>query len=177
MPIIPFADVLPRVAPDCFVAPNAFVIGDVEIGAGSSVWFGTVIRGDVFHIRIGARVNIQDNSVVHVSDGRHATVIGDGVTIGHRAIIHGCTIGPGALIGMGAIVMDRAVIGARSIVAAGALVAEGMVVPEGTIVVGAPARPRRKLTEADLRHLESSAEGYAQLGATYAARLGFGHGA
>lgn len=175
MPVYPFQTTRPKIAPSCWIAPNATVIGDVELGEGSSVWFGTVVRGDVFHIRIGARTNLQDNTVVHVTTGKHATIIGDGVTVGHRAILHGCTVEDGCLIGMGAVVMDRAVIGARSLVGAGALVAEGTVIPPETLVLGMPAKPKRKLTPEELAHLEKAASGYVQLAATYGAALGYGH--
>src|SRR5689334_2007674 len=119
MSVHPYRGRWPLLASNVFVAPNASVIGDVEMGEGSSVWFGAVVRGDVFHIRVGKRTNVQDNTVIHVTTGKHATVIGDDVTIGHRVILHGCTVEDGCLIGMGSIVMDRAVIGARSLIGAG----------------------------------------------------------
>jgi gamma-carbonic anhydrase len=171
--IIPYDGKHPKLAERCFVAPNATVIGDVELGEESSIWFGTVVRGDVFHIRIGARTNIQDNSVIHVTTGKHATIVGDGVTVGHRVILHGCTIQDGALIGMGAIVMDRAVVGAGTLVAAGALVTEGTQLPPGVLAVGAPARPKRALTSEEQEHLRHAAKGYAELAATYAASIGW----
>ncbi len=135
---------------DVFIADTARVIGRTEIGAGSSVWYGSVIRGDVFWIRLGARVNVQDGSIVHVTSGRYATEIDDDVTIGHRAVIHGCRIGARALIGMGAIVMDGAVIGEESIVGAGALVPPGKVFPPRVLVVGSPAKVVRDLTDDEL---------------------------
>ncbi|MCA9548679.1 MAG: gamma carbonic anhydrase family protein [Myxococcales bacterium] len=173
MPVLPYLEHQPQLAPDCFVAPNAYVIGDVHIGAQSSVWFGAVVRGDVFHIRIGARTNIQDNSVVHVTTDRHATIIGDDVTVGHRVILHGCTVEDGCLIGMGAIVMDRARVGAGSLVGAGALVTEGMEIPPGVLVVGSPARVKRPLTEAERAHMSWSAPHYCDVAADYAAALGW----
>lgn len=173
MPVIPYRDLVPQLAEDCLVAPGAHVIGDVHIGAKSSIWFGAVVRGDVFHIRIGAGSNIQDNSVVHVTTGKHATVVGDGVTVGHRVILHGCTVEDGALVGMGAVVMDRAVIGAGALVGAGAVVTEGTKIPPGTLALGAPARVKRELTEEERRYMAWSAPHYSDLAAQYAAQLGF----
>lgn len=175
MSIIPLQSVVPKIAPDGFVAPNATVIGDVHIGSGSSIWFGAVIRGDVFHIRIGKGSNIQDNSVIHVATGRFPTVVGDGVTVGHRVILHGCTVEDGALVGMGSIVMDRAVVGRGTLVAAGALVPEGKVLPPGMLVMGSPARPIRPLTPEERAQLADAAKGYAELARTYAEQLGWGH--
>ncbi len=167
MPILPFEDKRPILGRRCFVAPTGMVIGDVEIGDESSVWFGAVLRGDVYPIRIGARVNIQDNSVVHVTTGRHATTIADDVTVGHRVILHGCDVGEGALVGMGAIVMDGAVIGPRSVVAAGSVVTEGTVVPEGVVVAGVPARPRRSLSLDEQQRMGALAERYVRLANRY----------
>lgn len=174
MPVYPYGDVWPRIAEDVFIAPHATVAGDVELGPGCSVWFGTVIRGDVFPIRIGARTNVQDNSVIHVTTDRHATIIGEDVTIGHRAILHGCTVESRCLIGMGAIVMDRALIGEGSIVAAGALVTEGTIVPPGSLVLGSPARVKRPLSEEERNQLLYSASHYVEVARNYAVRLGWG---
>ena len=176
MPVYPYGDVWPRIAEDVFIAPHATVAGDVELGPGSSVWFGTVIRGDVFPIRIGARSNVQDNSVIHVTTDKNATVIGEDVTIGHRAILHGCTVEDRCLIGMGAIVMDRAVIGTGSMVGAGALVTEGTIVPPGSLVLGSPARVKRPLTEEETSHMRMSASHYVDVARIYATRLGWGQG-
>jgi carbonic anhydrase/acetyltransferase-like protein (isoleucine patch superfamily) len=175
MPVLEYRRTLPKLARDVYIAHGAMVIGDVEIGEGSSIWFNTVVRGDVFPIRIGARTNIQDNSVIHVTGGKHATIIGSDVTAGHRVIIHGCTIEDGALIGMGAIVMDRAVVGRGALVAAGALVSEGTVIPPGALAVGSPARVKRPLNPEEAEYLRYAAEHYSELGAEYAARYGFGH--
>jgi carbonic anhydrase/acetyltransferase-like protein (isoleucine patch superfamily) len=123
------------------------VIGDVEIGADSSLWYGVVARGDVHSIRIGARTNIQDNSVLHVTQGRHACILGDEITVGHRAVVHGCTIGDGALVGIGAIVLDGARVGEGALVGAGALVSPGSQIPDRTLVVGIPARVVRSLSD------------------------------
>lgn len=130
----------PHVAPDVFVAPGATLIGDVTIGAGSSVWFGCVLRADVGSIVIGQRTNIQDLSCLHMTDGLSNTVVGDDVTVGHRAVLHGCTVEDGALIGMGAILLDGVVVGRDAVIAAGALVPPRMVIPAGAMVKGSPAK-------------------------------------
>ena len=168
MPIIsPYGGRAPRLHASVFVAENAVVVGDVEIGEGSSIWFGTVVRGDVNHVRIGARTNLQDLTVVHVTSGTHPTVIGDDVTVGHHAVLHGCTIRDRCLVGIGAIVMDGAVVGPDAMVGAGALVAPGTVVPPGTLVLGSPAKPRRELTPEERAFLRTSAERYAGYAARY----------
>jgi carbonic anhydrase/acetyltransferase-like protein (isoleucine patch superfamily) len=168
MPIIaPYAGRAPRLHASVFVAENAVVVGDVEVGEGSSIWFGTVVRGDVNHVRIGARTNLQDLTVVHVTSATHPTVIGDDVTVGHRAVLHGCTIRDRCLVGIGAIVMDGAVVGHDAMVGAGALVAPGTVVPPGTLVLGSPAKPRRELTPEERAFLRTSAERYAGYAARY----------
>ena len=138
----------PSVEADVFVAQGAIVVGDVTLGAQSSVWYGAVLRGDINRIFVGARSNIQDGAVVHVSDD-HAAVIGDDVTVGHRAIVHACRVENEVLVGMGAILLDGCHIGPRSIIAAGAVVPKGLVVPEGSLVVGTPGRIVRSLTEAE----------------------------
>ncbi len=138
--ILPVEGVLPRFGKDCFVAPNATVVGDVVMGDNCSVWFNTVIRGDVNSIRIGNKVNIQDGVVIHCTYQKTKTVIGNNVSIGHNAIVHGCTIQDKVLIGMGAIIMDNAEIGTNSIIAAGAVVLEGSKIESGTIYGGIPAR-------------------------------------
>jgi carbonic anhydrase/acetyltransferase-like protein (isoleucine patch superfamily) len=136
--------IMPRVAADVFVAPGAAVIGDVEIGSGASIWFNAVLRGDVAAIRIGERSNVQDGAVLHVDPGTPC-IVGDDVTIGHGAIVHGTTIGDSVTIGMGAIVLSRSRIGAGAVVAAGAVVPEDAVVPAGALVMGVPARERGEL--------------------------------
>ncbi len=145
-PIYPLAGVVPRVAAGVFVAPTAAVIGDVELAEGSSVWFGTVIRGDVGPIRVGARTNIQDLACIHATGGVSETTIGEDVTVGHGAIIHGCTIEHDCLIGMGSVILDNAVIGAGSVIAAGAVVPPRMIVPPGSFVAGLPAKVLRPVT-------------------------------
>ncbi|BCR05019.1 gamma carbonic anhydrase family protein [Desulfuromonas versatilis] len=150
----------PEVAESSFVEQSAMVIGDVVIGADSSIWFNVVIRGDVNSIRIGSRTNIQDGSVVHVTRDTHPTVIGDEVTIGHNVTLHGCTVNDRCLIGMAACVLDGAVIGEDSMVAAGALVPPGRSFPPGSLIMGAPAAVKRPLTDSEIRHLKRSAANY-----------------
>ncbi|HWK45673.1 MAG TPA: gamma carbonic anhydrase family protein [Stellaceae bacterium] len=165
--ILPFRGRLPEIAADAWVAPNATVIGDVVIGAGSSIWFGVVLRGDGEPIHVGARTNIQDGTVVHVSGGRFPTWIGDDVSIGHMALIHGCTLEDGAFVGMTACVMDGVVVEGGALVAAGALVTPGKRVPAGELWAGRPARFLRKLTPEDRTMAERTASGYRALGAEY----------
>ncbi len=165
--ILPFGGTSPRIAPTTWVAPGAIVVGDVEIGEGSSVWFQTVVRGDVNRIRIGARTNLQDLSMVHVTGGSHPTVIGDDVTVGHRVVLHGCTVRDRCLVGIGAIVLDGAVVEEEAMVGAGALVPPGMVVPSGKLVLGAPARVKRDLTAEERASFLSSAARYAGYAARY----------
>ncbi|MGM0574986.1 MAG: gamma carbonic anhydrase family protein [Myxococcota bacterium] len=163
-------DVTPTLGRDVFVADTARIIGDTRVGDGSSIWFGTVLRGDVHHIRVGRRVNIQDLCMVHVTTATHPTLIEDDVTVGHRVVLHGCTVKRGALVGMGAVVMDEAVIGEEAMVGAGALVTPGTVIEPRTLAVGAPARARRGLTDEELRSLRESAAHYEALAASYLAR-------
>jgi carbonic anhydrase/acetyltransferase-like protein (isoleucine patch superfamily) len=165
--ILPYDGKAPRLAASAFLAAGSVVVGDVEIGDGSSLWFGTIVRGDVNHVRIGARTNVQDLSVVHVTSRTHPTVIGDDVTVGHRAVLHGCTIRDRCLVGIGAIVLDGAVVGPDAMVGAGALVPPGMVVPPGTLVLGAPAKVKRPLTADEIAFLRTSAANYAGYAARY----------
>jgi gamma-carbonic anhydrase len=150
----------PRFGQRVFVAENAAIIGDVELGNDCSVWYGTTIRGDVNFIRIGSRTNIQDNCTIHVSHERWSTVIAEEVTVGHGAIVHGCTVKRGALIGMGSRVLDGAVVGECALVGAGALVPEGMIVPPRVLVVGVPAKVKRPLTDEELDRLDQSWKHY-----------------
>lgn len=136
----------PRVHESVFAADGVRVIGDVEIGENSSLWFNAVVRGDVHWVKIGKRSNVQDNATIHVTHDTCPTTVGDDVTVGHGAIIHGCTVGNRVLVGMGALIMDRAVIGDECIVAARALVTEGFSAPPGSLVVGAPAVVKRALS-------------------------------
>lgn len=150
-----------------YVAPNATIIGDVELGDDASVWFSTVIRGDVFPIRIGARTNIQDGSVVHVTGGKASTSVGDDVTVGHMVLLHGCTIGHRCLIGMGSIVLDQAEVGDDCVVAAGSLVAPGARIPPGSLVMGRPAKVVRPVTEADRNWISESVRLYVDYAKTF----------
>jgi len=145
--ILPYRGVLPRLAEDVFVAPTATVIGDVEIGSGTNLWFGVIIRGDVHEVRIGARTNLQDGTIVHVDAHTFGTYIGSDVTIGHAAIVHACTLEDFCFIGMQATVMDGAHVESNAMVAAGALVPPGRRVTGGQVWAGVPARPIRDLNE------------------------------
>ncbi len=155
-----FNGIVPTIDRTTFLAPSADVIGDVVLGARSSVWFNATIRGDVNWIRIGEETNVQDNAVVHVTGGSGPTTIGDRVTIGHSAIVHGCTVEDRVLIGMGAIILDQAVIGTGSIVGAGALVTGRTVVPAGSLVLGSPARVVRPLTDEERASIDVFADKY-----------------
>ena len=162
MAIYELGGVRPTIAPDVFVAPSASVIGDVVIGESSSIWFGVVLRGDVFPIRIGARTNIQDNSVVHVTGGKTMTTIGDDVTVGHSAIVHGCNVGNRCLVGMGSIVLDGAIIEDECFIAAGALVPPGMRVPTRSMVMGRPGKVIRALRPDELEAIDLAARDYVR---------------
>lgn len=156
MIVRPYEDKEPRFGARVFVAENAAIIGDVELGDDASIWYGTTVRGDVNYIRIGPRSNVQDNCTIHVNHIDGPTVIAEEVTIGHGAIVHGCVVGRGALIGMGARVLDRAVVGENALVAAGAVVSEGMIVPPRVLVAGVPAKIKRPLTDDEVARLEES---------------------
>ncbi|MGH2616633.1 MAG: gamma carbonic anhydrase family protein [Thermomicrobiales bacterium] len=168
--ILPFDGVYPRIAERVYLAPGSMVIGDVEIGEESSVWYNAVIRGDVAPIRIGARSNVQDNAVLHLDTGTPC-IVGDEVTIGHSAVVHGTTVGDGVTIGMGAVVLSRSTIGVEAIVAAGALVPEDAIVASGALVMGVPAREKRLLSaeeraasrENALRYVRNAAKHHAAL--------------
>ena len=162
--MLAFGAHLPQFLPESvFIAAGARVIGQVSLGPGSSIWFNTVLRGDVHSITIGRQTNIQDNTVVHVTTGGHPTVIGDQVTIGHAAILHACTIGSRSLVGMGAIVLDGAIIPEDSMVGAGSLVTPGQTFPPGSLILGSPARLKRALTPQEILDLVLSARHYEQL--------------
>src|ERR671938_1494714 len=152
--IRPFRGKRPQIHPTAFIEESAQVIGDVVIGAHSSVWFGAVVRGDVFHITIGERTNVQDGTVIHVTNGTHATVLEDEVTVGHNVTLHGCHVERGSLVGIGSIVMDGVRVGAPSLVAAGSLLSPGTVIPPRSLVMGAPARVKRPLTEQEVAGLD-----------------------
>ncbi len=165
--IITYQGITPRIDSSVFIAEGAKIIGDVEIGRDSSVWFNTVIRGDVHYIRIGERTNVQDNCVLHVSHRTHPLIIGSDVTIGHGTVLHGAKIGNSCLIGLGAKVLDGADVGDFAFIAAGSLVLEGFHVPTGTLVAGVPARVKRYLTEAERMKLVQSARNYIDYVKTY----------
>lgn len=169
--IMPWQGVHPRIDPDAWVAPNATVIGDVTIGAGSSLWFQTVVRGDVARIVIGTGTNLQDGTVVHVSS-RFPTTIGDDVLIGHMAMIHGCTIGSGAFIGMKACVMDGCVIESGGMLAAGALLTPGKRIATGELWAGSPAKRMREVSEAERADMRAAPQRYARRAAEYKVVLG-----
>ena len=163
----PYRGVSPRVHPTAFIDHSAQVIGDVEIGEESGVWMNAVIRGDVHWIRIGRRSNVQDGTVVHAMTGTHPTSIGDNVTLGHGAIVHGCMIENLCLIGMGAILLNGAHVGSGSIVAAGTLVTEGMKVPPKSLVMGSPGKVKRLLTQAEVAEIQLYADRYVQYRVDY----------
>lgn len=139
----------PQIPEDCYISENATIIGDVTFGDSCSIWFNAVVRGDVNFIKVGNKVNIQDGAVIHCTYKKHPTIIGNNVSIGHNAIVHGCTIQDNVLIGMGAIVMDNCVIESNSIIAAGAVVTQNTVVPAGTIFAGAPAKKVKDIDQSD----------------------------
>ena len=165
--IRPFGGKTPKLHESVFAVESAVVIGDVEIGEASSLWFGAIVRGDVHRIRIGARTNVQDHAVLHVTGGTHPTSVGDDVTIGHRATLHGCTVQDRCLVGIGAIVLDGAVVGEEAMVGAGALVPPGMVIPPRTLALGAPAKVKRALTPDEIAHFTASSARYARLAEAY----------
>ncbi len=160
----------PRLAPDVYVAPGATVLGDVQLGAQSSVWFGAVLRGDVERLTIGRGTNIQDNSVLH-SDPGAPLVLGDYVTVGHLVMLHGCHVGDRSLIGIGAVVLNHARIGANSLVGANALVTEGKEFPDGVLILGSPAKVVRELTAEEIARLPETAHRYIRRAERYRARL------
>ncbi len=174
--ILPFKGIEPKIDESCFIAPSADIVGDVEIGEKSSVWFQTVIRGDVNQIRIGSRTNIQDGSVLHVTRNKPPMkgaplTIGDDNTIGHRVTLHGCTIKNRILIGMGATILDGAVINDDSIVAAGALVTKDKVFPPKSLIQGSPAKAVRELTAEEIAFMPISAQNYVNDSALYHAEF------
>lgn len=162
-----FQGIKPTVPDSCFIEDTAIVIGDVVMGEDCSVWFNAVIRGDVNHIRIGNRTNVQDLCMLHVTHDTHPLIIGNEVTIGHSVVLHGCTIKDRVLVGMGAIVMDGAVIGEDSVVGAGALVVEGTVVPPKSVILGSPGRVRRGVSDAELAWIKESAANYVKYARQY----------
>lgn len=169
--ILPYGKTTPKVAEGVFIAPTATLIGDVEIGSETSIWFQCVLRGDVDYIRVGKRTNIQDGTVVHVASQIQGCVIGDDVTIGHLALIHACTLQDGCFIGMKSTVMDLAVVESGAMLAAGSLVPPGKIVKSGQLWAGTPARMVRRLSDRDLATMRQAAPHYVKLAETYRRQL------
>ena len=167
MPIYEHEGRRPKLGKNVFIAPNAVVIGDVEIGDDSSIWFGVTIRGDVYPIRIGARTNIQDGSVIHVTGEKAATSVGDDVTVGHMVLLHGCTVESRVLVGMGSVVLDGAIVGEDSIVGAGSLVVPRTIIEPRSLAMGRPARKIRALADADLAWSAEASRLYVQYARTF----------
>ena len=167
MPVIPFKEKTPVVSASSFVAPDAWIIGDTTIGDNVSIFFNAVLRGDIQSIKVGRGTNLQEHTLVHTSHEMSPALIGEDVTVGHRAIIHGCSIGDRCLIGMGATVLDNAEIGEECIIGAHTLVPKGMKIQPRSLVIGTPAKVVRSLTEDEIKSLTDSAVGYQTLGATY----------
>ncbi len=165
--ILGYRGIYPQVAMSVYIAPSAWIIGDVVIGEHSSVWFYTVVRGDVHMIRIGEETNIQDHSTLHVTTARFPLHIGSRVTIGHRVVLHGCTVADECLIGMGAVVLDGATIGKHSLVAAGSVVPPGMTVPERSLVMGVPAKVQKTLNDDEVARIIETARHYVALADEY----------
>lgn len=167
MPTIPFKTHAPRTAEGLFLAPDAWLIGDVEVGKNVSIFFGAVARGDILPIRIGDGTNIQEHALLHTSDSLSPCEVAQNVTVGHRAILHGCRVESRCIIGMGAIILDGAVVGSQSIVGAQSLVPMNMVIPPRSMVMGVPAKVTRQLSDAELAQLDDSARRYQELGREY----------
>ena len=167
--ILPFDGHRPVILASAFVAPSADVIGQVELGAEASIWFGAVARGDMHHISIGRRTNIQDNCTIHVTTDLYPTEVGDEVTVGHGAIVHGCVIASRCLIGMGAVIMDGVEVGEGALIAAGAVVVPGTQVPPRSLYAGVPAKFRRAVTAAEYAEIVERAELYVQYAQRYLA--------
>lgn len=165
--ILPYKGKLPKIAEGVFVAETAVIIGDVEIGPDTNIWYGCVLRGDVHHIRVGARCNIQDGTIVHVTTGRSPTIIGDDVTVGHMALLHGCHVQSGGFIGMRATVMDDAVVESGAWVGAGALVTPKKIVPSGQLWAGSPAKYLRDVTDMEKMIMKGTVPHYVELAKSY----------
>lgn len=170
--LLPVNGVSPSFGDGTWLAPNCTVVGNVTTGKDCSIWFGSVVRGDVCAIRIGDTVNVQDGAVLHGTFEKTSLIIGDRASIGHNAIVHGCTVGDGALIGMGAVVMDRADVGAGAVVAAGAVVLEGTVIPPGELWAGVPARHVKSVGEELIGHVAATAERYREYAGWFAPGVG-----
>jgi gamma-carbonic anhydrase len=157
-----YKGITPQISETAFITESAHIIGDVHIGAHSSVWFNCVLRGDCYYIRIGESTNIQDGTIIHVTQGRFATTIGSRVTVGHSVVLHGCTIADRCLIGIGAIVLDNVNIGEESFIAAGSLITPGNVIPPRSLVIGAPARVRREVTDEEVARIDEHWQHYVE---------------
>lgn len=168
----PYRGTWPKIHESVFLEDSARIIGDVEIGEGSSIWFNAVVRGDVHYIRIGMRTNVQDNSTLHVTKDTYPLIIGSDITIGHNVVLHGCTVRDRCLIGMGAIILDNAEIGEDTIVGAGALVTEGARVPPGSLVLGMPAKVVREIKPEEKARILQSARNYIEYSRNYAGPVG-----
>ena len=162
-----FQNLHPKIHESAYITDDAIVIGDVEIGAESSVWFGSILRGDVNHIRIGERTNVQDGTIIHVSSKTHPTVLEDEVTLGHRVTLHGCHIETGCLIGIGSIILDGVRVGKNSLVAAGSLLTPNTQIPPRVLVMGSPARIKRELSDDEVLDLERFWRNYVSLSRIY----------
>ncbi|MBI4508638.1 MAG: gamma carbonic anhydrase family protein [Deltaproteobacteria bacterium] len=162
-----FEDKTPKVGDETYLADNAVLVGDVVVGSRSSLWFGVVARGDVYSIRIGDATSIQDNTIIHVTSGRNATIVGSRVTVGHSVTLHGCTVADRCIIGMGSTILDKAEIGERCIIGAGSLVTPGTQIPPGMLAVGSPCRVKRPLTPEELAWIDDSADHYVELALRY----------
>lgn len=169
--IFPFLGVEPRIGSDCFIAESADLIGDVEVGDTSSVWYRAVLRGDVNWIRVGEASNIQDGAVIHVTNRQHPTRIGRHVTVGHSAVVHGCTVKDRVLVGIGATVLDGAVIESDSMIGAGALVPPGAQIPPRSLVLGVPGKVVRELCDEEIVGIKESAIRYVHYAAIYSGKL------
>lgn len=168
--VLPLGERRPQIDPDAWLAPHSVVSGSVTIGAGSSIWYGVSVRGDNAQITLGERVNLQDNVVVH-ADADYPATVEDDVSVGHAAVLHGCTVGSGTIVGMAAVVMNGAVIGRSCLIAGGAVVLEGTQIPDGSLVAGVPAKVRRELTPEEREGLGAGIAHYPGLAATHRAAL------
>lgn len=169
--IRPFLGIYPQIPRTAFIADTAQIIGDVHVGQQASVWFGTVVRGDMFYIRIGDRTNVQDNCVLHTRTGEKPTILEDEVTVGHSVTLHGCHVEQGSLIGIGSIVLDDARVGAQSLVAAGSLISPGTIIPPRSFVMGIPARVKRPLTDEEIADLARHWQNYVEYSKYYLAEM------
>lgn len=167
-----YKGITPQIAHTAFIEASAQVIGDVHVGEHSSVWFNCVLRGDVHYIRVGSHTNIQDGTIIHVTNGKFATVLGDRVTVGHAAVLHGCTIKDRVLVGIGAIVLDNVTVGEESFIAAGSLITPGTVIPPRSMVMGSPAKVRREVTDEEVALINRHWQNYVEYKATYQSEFG-----